>query len=118
MPTGQDGPHEDENLLFWHERMVCAMRAARGRPTSGPPKSADNFSGRMEFMFGSHGSLGKKDNEVHGLLVPEPCWERIRKHIKAIATCAGLVVKSGRRYVDPAGVVYVVFVRRELDEGV
>ena len=103
MPSGKEGPNYEENLYFWLERTVCAMRAAKGGAL------------RQGKSLESQSSAGAWQDECSGLSMPESCWKRFGRHIRTIATYGGLTVKIVERYTDPLGVVYVVFVRKEKD---
>ncbi len=117
MPTGKQGPTTEENTLFWLERTVNAMRAARGRGYNRQEQLNTGYSADGGGLFDTHVHIGagvkaSQDNEITGLSMPEPCWKRFNRHIRTIATYCGLTVTIKERYIDPLGVVYVEFARR------
>lgn len=105
MPKEHKGSTNDENLLFWLERTICAMRAASGKFAGGAPRTttADKNMLANTYTF---------SDDITGLGMPEPCWNRFNKHIRSIAKQCGLTCEILDRYADPTGVVYVQFTRK------
>lgn len=86
------------------------MRAAQGRKDSGPPRTKGDAP-----ILSSQGACTQDAEQITGLGMPTECWERFSTHIKEIATLCGLSVKVDKRYIDPIGVVYIKFNRKEKD---
>jgi len=94
-----------ENALFWLERTITAMRAARERSTRGRPPEVGPVYQRGEMAADISGPTG--------VAMPLACWERFGKQLVKIGTCCGLSVKMYRRYTDPVEVVFLKFSRKE-----
>jgi hypothetical protein len=102
MVQGHEGPSFEENTLFWAERTICAMRAARDT-------SHRAWARRDSERGGSH----RDHPDPSTVAVPDACWLAIVDPLVTLAHHAQLHVTVGRRYMDSPGVVYVSFSRRK-----
>jgi hypothetical protein len=99
MSSGKESPSLQENTLFWLERCVTAMRAAKARQ-----HAADS-------MERKHNPPGAASDQPIGVGMPARCWRRLKNPIADICEKVGLKYKAEHRYSDNLGVIYVLFRR-------